>query len=98
MTVIELIVDDDICFGAKAKHPYGTVVRIYSEHTVLATGGGGQLYSFTPCAETATGDGIALAYRAGAEISDMEFIQFHRTLLYVEGKGRGLISEAVRGE
>ena len=98
MTVFELMVDGNKCIGAKAKHPDGTVVRIYSEHTVLATGGGGQLYSFTPCAETATGDGIALAYRAGAEISDMEFIQFHPTLLYVEGKGRGLISEAVRGE
>lgn len=98
MTVFELLVDGKRCFGAKAKHSDGTVYRFYSTHTVLATGGAGQLYSFTPCAETATGDGIALAYRAGAEISDMEFIQFHPTLLYVGGKGRGLVSEAVRGE
>ncbi len=98
ITVFELIIADNRCVGVKGKHSNGKVFRFYGDHIVLATGGVGQLYSFTPCADTITGDGIALAYRAGAEISDMEFIQFHPTLLYVDKKGRGLISEAVRGE
>ncbi|MFK4996776.1 FAD-binding protein [Bacillus sp. N9] len=78
--------------------PDGKIQTYFAEHIVLATGGCGQLYRYTSNAETAIGDGVALAYRAGAEISDMEFIQFHPTLLYVNGKTRGLISEAVRGE
>lgn len=98
MTVFELIVENNRCIGVKGKNNDGVVSYFYSDHTVLATGGIGQLYSFTPCAETITGDGIALAYLAGAEISDMEFVQFHPTLLYVKNKGQGLISEAVRGE
>ena len=86
------------CIGVKAKHANGTVEYFYAEHVVLATGGCGQLYTFTSNAETVTGDGLALAYRAGAELVDMEFIQFHPTLLYVDGDTKGLISEAVRGE
>ncbi|MBT2681680.1 L-aspartate oxidase [Bacillus sp. ISL-35] len=86
------------CIGVKAKLPDGTNERYIAQHVVLATGGCGQIFSFTSNAETATGDGIALAYRAGAALTDMEFIQFHPTLLYVDGRTRGLISEAVRGE
>jgi L-aspartate oxidase len=98
--VYELILDSDAsrCIGVKAKRMDGTNETYLASHVVLATGGCGQVFAFTSNAETATGDGMALAYRAGAELADMEFVQFHPTLLYVAGKTRGLISEAVRGE
>jgi L-aspartate oxidase len=98
--VYELMVNTNTkqCFGAKGIFSDGTRTEFYSAHTVIATGGCGNLYTYTSSASTITGDGIALAYLAGANISDMEFIQFHPTLLYVNGKTIGLISEAVRGE
>ncbi len=86
------------CIGVKAKDEDGNNEMYPADHVVLAMGGVGGLFSFTSNDPSVTGDGIALAYRAGAELVDMEFIQFHPTLLYVNGKTAGLVSEAVRGE
>lgn len=95
----ELILNSEKrCIGVKAKMPDGTIKNYYSRNTILATGGCGQLFTYTSNAETVSGDGIAMAYLAGAEVVDMEFIQFHPTLLYLNGETKGLISEAVRGE
>ncbi|RCW77025.1 L-aspartate oxidase [Saliterribacillus persicus] len=98
--VYELLVntENNRCIGVKGKRKDNSTSLFHANHTILATGGCGQLYSYTSNAETACGDGIALAYRAGAELIDMEFIQFHPTLLYINGETKGLISEAVRGE
>ncbi|BCB04977.1 L-aspartate oxidase [Bacillus sp. KH172YL63] len=96
--VYELLKDErGRCCGLKSKDKRQT--RMYhASHVVLATGGIGGLYPATSNHPAVTGDGMALAFLAGAELADMEFIQFHPTLLTVEGKTRGLISEAVRGE
>ena len=96
--VYDLMISQNRCIGVKAKGKDGKQVQILADHVVIATGGLGQIYSFTSSAQTVAGDGIALAYRAGAELADMEFVQFHPTLLSSEGKGVGLVSEAVRGE
>ena len=98
--VFELIIHPitNKCIGVKSKDKHGENYTYFSSNVVLAAGGIGGLFSFTSNDSTVTGDGIALAYRAGADIIDMEFIQFHPTLLYVNGKACGLISEAVRGE
>jgi L-aspartate oxidase len=71
---------------------------IWARATVLATGGAGQLFRETTNPPIATADGHAVAYRAGAELRDMEFMQFHPTVLYIAGSSRHLITEAIRGE
>ncbi|WP_100402227.1 L-aspartate oxidase [Bacillus sp. FJAT-42315] len=92
-----LSADRSTCVGVKTKRKDGSIQIYRARHVVLASGGVGAIYPFTTNQTTLTGDGIAMAFRAGAEVADMEFIQFHPTVLYVNGETKGLVSEAVRG-
>lgn len=95
---IDLITDAGICYGAIFYNPIFGKEIVWAKQTILATGGVGQLYRETTNPEIATGDGIAMAYRAGVRLRGMEFVQFHPTVLYVAGGTRSLITEAIRGE
>ncbi len=95
--VIDLLGDDDGIHGALLQHDGQTMVATAAA-TVLATGGCGRVWRETTNPRGATGDGLALAYRAGARVTDLEFMQFHPTTLYVAGRARLLITEAMRGE
>ncbi|MCK4387828.1 MAG: L-aspartate oxidase [Dehalococcoidia bacterium] len=95
----EILVDNGRVKGVKALDCRTELVEEYScQFLILATGGVGRLFKYTTNSDVVTGDGIALAFEASAEISDMEFFQFHPTVLRLPGVAPFLISEAVRGE
>src|SRR5438105_1766146 len=96
--ILDLLTHEGRCVGALLSGPGQGKLLVWAKQTVLASGGAGMVYRETTNPPVATGDGMAAAYRAGAELRDMEFMQFHPTVLYVAGSGRFLISEAVRGE
>jgi L-aspartate oxidase len=96
--VVDLIVEDGCCVGAVFVQEDGTFGTARAGTVLLATGGAGQVYSDTTNPPVATGDGIAMAFRAGARVADLEFVQFHPTALKVPGQPRFLLSEALRGE
>ncbi|HVH38528.1 MAG TPA: L-aspartate oxidase [Gemmatimonadaceae bacterium] len=94
---LDLVVSGGRCCGVRANIE-GRAVEIIADATILATGGCGQLYRHTTNPQVATGDGYAIAHRAGAKLADMEFVQFHPTALETAENPLALISEAVRGE
>jgi L-aspartate oxidase len=94
---IDLIVQDNRCVGAIVLRK-NRIIIVRAKAVVLATGGAGQVYGRTTNPVIATGDGIAIAYRAGAMLEDMEFVQFHPTTLFAPGAPQFLLSEAMRGE
>ena len=95
---IDLLTYDEQCCGAIVSIQNRAPVLIWSKQTILCTGGCGQVFRESTNPRVATGDGHAIALRAGALMRDMEFMQFHPTVLYIAGSSRTLITEAVRGE
>ena len=96
--VTALWLRDGRCCGAVARDVHGGTFAVAAEAVVLATGGIGQLFRLTTNPSIATGDGLALAWQAGAALADLELVQFHPTALAVPESPQPLISEAVRGE
>lgn len=96
--VIDLLTHDGVCHGGLIWDEERGLMMVRAKQTILATGGCGCLYRETTNPAVATGDGLAMALRAGAELQDLEFVQFHPTALYVAGASRALISESLRGE
>jgi L-aspartate oxidase len=95
--VLDLIVENGMCVGVRATVA-GKATEFIADATVLATGGCGQVYRYTTNPAVATGDGFAIAHRAGVKLADMEFVQFHPTALDTPETPLALVSEAVRGE
>jgi fumarate reductase (CoM/CoB) subunit A len=98
-TVIDLLKDGDQVIGAMALDEKGNLVILKADSTILATGGGTRVYDISTNSSSGTGDGYAIGYRAGAELIDMEMVQFHPTgaIFPYDARGR-LVTEAVRGE
>jgi len=97
--VVDLLAEDHrICGAEYLDEKTSTLKEVHANAVLLATGGLGQVYRETTNPAVACGDGVAIAWRAGALLSDMEFVQFHPTALYVQGAPRFLLSEALRGE
>lgn len=100
-TAVDLLIRNNRCLGIYAVEEKKSGVEhllIFSKATILATGGAGQIYIRTTNPMVATGDGMAIAYRAGAILEDMEFVQFHPTVLFSPPAPQFLLSEAMRGE
>ena len=95
---LDLLTHEGVCRGALVWNPQHGKTFVWAKQTILCSGGAGQIYRETTNPEVATGDGLAMAWRAGAELRDMEFMQFHPTVLYIAGSSRNLITEAMRGE
>jgi L-aspartate oxidase len=95
---LDLLVDAGRAVGVKARAPDGTTTEVRARHTMVATGGAGQCFAVTTNPALSTGDGIAMALRAGVAVADVEFMQFHPTALHHPSMPRPLLSEALRGE
>jgi len=95
---VGLVVEHGACVGVCYLSADGSLAVARARRTLIATGGAGQVFRETTNPPVATGDGLAIAYNAGAAVADLEFVQFHPTALHVEGQPRFLLSEALRGE
>jgi L-aspartate oxidase len=95
---LDLVVEAGGCVGVRGHEPGGAPIEVRARHVLLATGGAGQLFSVTTNPPESTGDGTAMALRAGVPVADVEFMQFHPTALHTSTMPRPLLSEALRGE
>lgn len=95
---LDLLVGPDGCAGVLVRHPDGTISEVRADNVLVAAGGAGQVFAVTTNPAEATGDGVAMALRAGVACADLEFVQFHPTALHIDRSPRPLVTEALRGE